>query len=62
MNLKVVEWRRIANEEVDVVMIPKARWGEVDCTQAKQVELKKLKNFQTYEENDDLRQNWVSIT
>ena len=63
VNLEVVKWRRIADEEeVNIVMIPRARHGEVECIQAKQVELEKLKNFQTYEEVDDLGQNWVSTT
>ena len=63
MNLEVVEWRRIADEEeVNIVMLPRARHREVECIQAKQVELKKLKNFQTYQEVDDLGQNWVSTT
>ena len=43
-------------------MIPRAWHGEVECIQAKQVELEKLKNFQTHEEVDDLGQNWVSTT
>ena len=57
MNLEAVKWKRIADEEeVNIVMIP------VRCFQAKQVELEELKNFQTYEEVDDLGQNWVSTT
>ena len=57
VNLEAVKWKRIADEEeVNIVMIP------VRCFQAKQVELEELKNFQTYEEVDDLGQNWVSTT
>ena len=41
MNLQAVEWRRIVHEEeVNVVMSPRARNGEVECIQAKQVSWK----------------------
>ena len=39
VNLEAVEWRRIADEEeVNNVMIPRARHREVECIQTKQVE------------------------
>ena len=50
--------KEVADEEVVyIVMIPRDRHGEVhvECIQAQQVELEKLKIFQTYKEVDGLR-------
>ena len=61
VNLDVVEQQRKVDaseemdhvEEVNMVFIPKSRHGESECKQAKEVELKKIKDFGTYMEVED---------
>ena len=47
---------------VNLVLIPRSKHGESECMQAKQVELKKLKDFDTYQEVDDTGQYRISTT
>ena len=47
---------------VNLVLIPRSKHGESECMQAKQVELKKLKDFDTYQDIDDTGQYRISTT
>ena len=58
---KVNSWEKI-EEEVNVVMIPRDAHGDEKCKTAKLVELKKLKEFNTYEEVKDVGQFRISTT
>ena len=63
VNLESVnEWKIVDSEEVNIVLIPRSRHQEEDCVKAKQVELEKLKSFQTYEEVQDIGQARISTT
>lgn len=50
MSFKDVEWRKQAQEDVNIVMVPPSEHDSFECEQAKNVELEKLKHFETYEE------------
>ena len=58
---RVKEWRKI-DEQVNIVLIPRYRHNEQECVLAKQEELQKLKDFETYEEVEDKGQNRISTT
>ena len=62
MNLHKIEWRKVEEEEVNVEMIPRNRHGEANCVKAKQTELQKLQDFDTYEEIEDQGQSRISTT
>jgi hypothetical protein len=57
----IAEWKNI-DEEVNMVMVPRGRHGEAECVKAKEVELDKIKEFDTYEEVTDVGQNRISTT
>ena len=59
VDLGNVEWEK-AVEEVNVVLIPVNRHGEEECIKAKNDELEKLRQFDTYEEVDDDGQSRIS--
>lgn len=57
----VSDWK--PNEaDVNLVLIPRNRHGETECHKAKQVELEKLRHFDTYQEVDDIGQTRISTT
>ncbi len=63
VNLDVVaQWMKVeeADEEVNVVLIPKEEHKGTDCVEAKTTELNKLKDFGTYEVDEDKGQNKIS--
>ena len=64
INLKEVEYEKIEEtpEEVHAVMVPKNRQKEPACLDAKQEELKKLRDFGTYEIVKDVGQQRISST
>ena len=63
INLQDAEWRSSVNHsDVNVVMVPKSRHSEIECLQAKQTEIQKLQEFQTYEEIKDVGQFKISTT
>jgi len=49
-------------EEAYAVMIPRRDQNTQDCFDAKTAELAKLKEFQTYDEVEDLGQDYISST
>ena len=56
----IAEWKKINEAEVDIVMVPKNQHGEGQCMAAKQTELTKLADFETYELVEDVGQNRIS--
>lgn len=62
INLNDVQWKVCDNiESVNVVMIPQQRHDDADCFEAKQQELEKLKNFDTYETVEYCAQPLISV-
>ena len=55
-------WRNLEENDVYVVTVPRERQGEAECIKAKQVELDKLKEFDTYMEVTDVGQKRISTT
>ena len=53
-------WKKI--EEVNLVLIPRKRHNEPECLAAKQVELQKLRDFDTFVEVEDTGQSRISTT
>jgi hypothetical protein len=49
-------------EDVNIVTIPRIRHGESDCVKAKEVELNKLKEFDTFVEVEDNGQTRITTT
>ena len=66
VDLGSIEWHKVQPvhdpEEVNVVLIPRARHGEIACMTAKQIELQKLQLFKTYDEVEDIGQYRISTT
>ena len=62
VNLQSVQWRRCPSdtEEVNIVLIPRQDQNSSECTQAKMVELDKLKQFDTCEVVGDHGQKRIS--
>ena len=58
---KVYDWKKF-EEEINVVLIPRDKHEDEKCQSAKRVELKKLKDFDTYEETADVGQFRISTT
>ena len=62
VNMDVIEWKK--NEdieaEVNLVMVPKEKHNDIECLKAKEVELKKLRDFDTYEEIENQGQLCIS--
>ena len=61
VNLETAVWSR-TEEEVMMVLIPRSRHGDSDCKAAKQVELKKLKDFGAFSLVKDEGQFRISCT
>ena len=59
---RVHSWRKMAEDEVNIVLIPKERHEDSDCIEAKQQELMKLNDFGTYKEVKDKGQFRLSTT
>ena len=55
-----VKLRKLDEEECNMVLIPADRHRDQDCLEAKEVELNKLKEFDTYEEVADMGQHRLS--
>ena len=55
-----VKFRKVEEEECNMVLIPRERHSDQDCKEAKQVELKKLQEFDTYEVVEDVGQHRIS--
>lgn len=63
INLEEIDCRKKASvEEVNSVLIPKGEQNSEECINAKHIELDKLKNFNTYQEVDDVGQFRISTT
>lgn len=61
VNLKAVQWKRLAtSEESCAVLLPKYQYDKNLCMEAKAVELKRLKQFYTYDEVLDVGQPVIS--
>ena len=61
VNLETAVWSR-TEEEVMMVLIPRSKHGDSDCKAAKQVELKKLKDFGAFSLVKDEGQFRISCT
>ena len=57
-----VRFRKLEEEECDMVMIPADRHKDQDCVEARKVELKKLEGFNSYEVVNDEGQYRISCT
>jgi transposase InsO family protein len=56
-------WENVHTEEsVNLVLIPKSEQNSPECLQAKEIELEKLRNFETYTEVEDIGQSRISST
>ena len=53
------DWKK-TDEEVNAVLLPKNRHNDTDCIEAKEAELQKLKDFNAFEEVDDMGQKRIS--
>ena len=53
------DWKK-TDEEVNAVLLPKNRHNDTDCIAAKEAELQKLKDFNAFEEVDDIGQKRIS--
>ena len=62
VDLERVKYRKVEEEEVNMVMIPQGRHKDTDCIEAKKVELKKLEEFKSYSVVDDEGQYRISCT
>ena len=62
IDLERSKFRKITHEECNMVIIPKERHKDDDCIKAKEVELKKLKDFQSNSIVDDEGQYRISST
>ena len=65
IDLSRVVWKTFTTgcaEEVNLVHVPKADQSNTQCLLAKQDELQKLKDFNTYEEVKDVGQFTISTT
>ena len=67
VDLGTIEWCKVDQNdthsyEVNIVLIPRSKHGDKACIEAKEVELKKLQQFDTYEEVDDTGQFRKSTT
>ena len=60
----LAEWQHEEEhaEEVNIATIPRQKHGDMECMEAKHVELEKLRNFDTYEEVEDEGQFRISTT
>lgn len=66
VNLEDVEYEKLDDitqqAEAYLALVPKQDQKTPECDKAKQVELAKLKEFDTYDEVQDLGQPWISCT
>lgn len=59
IDLSAMQWEKL-KEDVNLVLIPQAKHQNPECIKAKQVELQKLKEFDTYEEVENVGQDCIS--
>ena len=62
INLEQANYRRLQEEECNMVIIPRERHSDPDCREALETELNKLKQFDAYETVDDIGQYRISCT
>ena len=60
VDLERLEFRKMTEEEVNMVQIPREEQNSEECKKAKVVELEKLKSFDSFEEVDDKGQYRIS--
>lgn len=60
VDLERLDYRKMTEEEVNMVQIPREEQSSEECKRAKIVELEKLKNFDSFEEVDDMGQYRIS--
>ena len=62
INIENTQWRPSVIEQVNIVLLPKTRHNESKCVDAKLEEIRKLKDFDTYDEVEDMGQFQLSTT
>ena len=62
MNLEAVEWKRMGQEDCNMVLIPRERHTEFQVREAKKKEVEKLKLWDAAEVIDDQGQFRISST
>ena len=62
IDLERNNWERISTEQVMMSIIPRARHGELECRKAKDIEIKKLKDWGAYKIVKDEGQFRISST
>ena len=62
VDLERTKYKRVIEEEVNMVVIPQGRHKDPDCIEAKKVELKKLEEFKSYSVVEDKGQYRISST
>ena len=60
VDLERIEFRKVTEEEVNMVQIPREDQNSEECRKAKVVELEKLKSFDSFEEVEDCGQYRIS--
>ena len=62
VDLERLGYRKVTEEEVNIVTIPKEKQNEEECKKAKETELKKLQDFDSFEEENGVGQYRISTT
>ena len=62
VDLERLSYRKVTEEEVNMVLIPKETHSNEECKKAKVVELRKLEEFDSFDEVDDDGQFRISCT
>ena len=62
VDLERLMYRKVTEEEVNIVTISREKQNEDECKKAKETELKKLHDFDSFEEVDDIGQYRISTT
>ena len=54
VDLERLMYRRVTEEEVNIVTIPREKQNDDACKKAKEIELRKLEDFDSFDEVDDV--------
>ena len=62
IDLERIKFRKVTEEEVNIVTIPREKQNDDECKNAKATELRKLLDFDSFDEVDDVGQYRISTT
>ena len=62
VDLERIAFRKVTEEEANIVTIPKDKQNEDECRRAKETELRKLEDFDSFDVVDDVGQYRISTT